>query len=289
LVHEIVMSEMQPHMRQYHFDHHYAYLRNYAEFIGAKVDLIKDNVDPRVWSVCFPGYSSILVDDKQLFVDVSDLYGEGILYKDIKPYNKYVKYYYYPADDKYSNIYPSGSQLDIRGGVEGMEYFFYLCKEDIYKPEDSDRVISTQRPHTRALKRRRSAQNILISKYGSLADIRHKLSQKQLWENCKDCLVSVVVPGACEICIDRWHYEQMALGICTISTSLETPLPWNVRLEPNVHYIECKRDFSDLVCKIEWCKKNRNECKAIGQRVAKLFDDYCAPIKFWEWIDKILT
>jgi hypothetical protein len=38
--------------------------------------------------------------------------------------------------------------------------------------------------------------------------------------------------------------------------------PW---LEPNVHYVEIKEDFSDLPEKIEWCISNDNLCKEIAQ------------------------
>jgi hypothetical protein len=38
--------------------------------------------------------------------------------------------------------------------------------------------------------------------------------------------------------------------------------PW---LEPNVHYVEIKEDFSDLPDKLEWCLSNDNLCKEIAQ------------------------
>ena len=37
--------------------------------------------------------------------------------------------------------------------------------------------------------------------------------------------------------------------------------PW---LEPNVHYVEVKRDFSDLEEKIEWCQNNDKLCQEIA-------------------------
>ena len=36
-------------------------------------------------------------------------------------------------------------------------------------------------------------------------------------------------------------------------------------LEPGVHYVEVKRDFSDMIEKIEWCKQNDAECKKIAE------------------------
>lgn len=37
--------------------------------------------------------------------------------------------------------------------------------------------------------------------------------------------------------------------------------PW---LIPNVHYVEVKQDFSDLIEKVEWCKSHDKECKEIA-------------------------
>lgn len=40
-------------------------------------------------------------------------------------------------------------------------------------------------------------------------------------------------------------------------------------LESNVHYVECKRDFSDFLDKVEWCKSNDNKAKEIAQNGKK--------------------
>ena len=45
-------------------------------------------------------------------------------------------------------------------------------------------------------------------------------------------------------------------------------------LEPMVHYIPIKKDCSDLVKKIEWCKKNDDKCKKIAQNAVKFYKKY---------------
>lgn len=40
-------------------------------------------------------------------------------------------------------------------------------------------------------------------------------------------------------------------------------------LEPGVHYVDCKRDFSDFLDKIEWCKSNDDKAKKIAQNGKK--------------------
>jgi len=47
-------------------------------------------------------------------------------------------------------------------------------------------------------------------------------------------------------------------------------------LEPGVHYVECKRDFSDFLDKVEMCKSNDDEAKQIaqnGKNFMKIFSD----------------
>tara|TARA_B110000858_G_C17764031_1_gene456018 strand:+ start:209 stop:1063 length:855 start_codon:yes stop_codon:yes gene_type:complete len=47
-------------------------------------------------------------------------------------------------------------------------------------------------------------------------------------------------------------------------------------LEPGVHYVECKRDFSDFLDKVEWCKSNDQQAKEIaenGKRFMQMFLD----------------
>ena len=47
-------------------------------------------------------------------------------------------------------------------------------------------------------------------------------------------------------------------------------------LEPNIHYVECKRYFSDFLDKVEWCMSNDGEAKKIaqnGKKFMKMFSN----------------
>lgn len=48
-------------------------------------------------------------------------------------------------------------------------------------------------------------------------------------------------------------------------------------LEPGVHYVECKRDFSDFLDKVEWCKSNDNKAKEIAQNGKKFMQVFLDP------------
>jgi hypothetical protein len=73
------------------------------------------------------------------------------------------------------------------------------------------------------------------------------------------------------------------LGCCTISPNLPEILPCNYTLEPDVHYIKCKDDYSDLIDKIEICKENPQFCKDIAQN-AKKIGNFCTAESLMKWI-----
>jgi len=104
----------------------------------------------------------------------------------------------------------------------------------------------------------------------------------------QDCFISVVIPGCCPSSIDRGHIEQFALGICTISTYLETPLPYGELPIPGIHYIQCAGDFSDLRNVIHWAYTHKDECVQIGKNASQLFWACYEPVKYFQWIEQVM-
>ena len=45
-------------------------------------------------------------------------------------------------------------------------------------------------------------------------------------------------------------------------------------LKPWIHYVPIKKDLSDLVDKIDWCKKNDNKCKIIANNALEFYKKY---------------
>jgi len=52
--------------------------------------------------------------------------------------------------------------------------------------------------------------------------------------------------------------------------------PW---LEAGVHYVEVKRDFSDMLEKIEWCKSHDKECEEIAENGKKFALQFMNPMQ----------
>lgn len=81
--------------------------------------------------------------------------------------------------------------------------------------------------------------NLMRYKYLPIVDGNDKSSSLG-WILASDCVPLMPVP--------RYHS-----WLCE---------PW---LKPGIHYVETKRDFSDLEEKIEWCRENDAECKKIAR------------------------
>ena len=113
--------------------------------------------------------------------------------------------------------------------------------------------------------------------------------QVTYWKKANNCLVSVHVPGARNDMLDRAQYQFMAFGVCTISPYLKDVLPHRAVFQPDYHYVECKPDYSDLIEKIEWCKKNRKKCIQIGKNAKDYFIAFCLPRVIVRWMELCLN
>jgi hypothetical protein len=165
---------------------------------------------------------------------------------------------------------------------------YYRFKDDIRYKANNDLILNKQFPSGDALIRRNVVQDILKIAYGKKVDLKHNDDQIIFWHKINNCLVSVCVPGFTNNMLDRGQLQYMAFGCCTISPMLPEILPYDLRLEPNEHYILCENDYSDLLEKIEYCKRYRDKCVAIGNRAKTIFMNSCTPQKLFNWImDKL--
>lgn len=281
MIQQIKIPIKEAGIKPYEYKHHYLFVKKYAEYAGIKVELIH-----RTHTVYCTRTTlfSMEVDGQQVLVDYSDHeplsdYQTGI---------SYLKFHYHPElHGQYENIFPVGPMLDLPD-LALYQHFFNLTDQQIYTC-NNDLVLNCQRPYQNALRRRKMVQHLLRTHYGDKADTSFKRNgQAHFWEKHRNCLVAVCVPGARNNMLDRGQYEQMALGVCTISPHLRTTLPYFAKPVPGVHYLRCKDDYSDLTALIEWCKQHRNECRRIGQNAHKFFLENSMPIRYWQWIEKCL-
>jgi len=162
---------------------------------------------------------------------------------------------------------------------------FFENANEINYSCNSNIILNNQALSGGAKQRREFVRVLLKQKYMDLVDISI-YPKLDYWKKINNCLVSVCVPGYCNNMLDRGHIQFMAFGACTISPHLPEILPFNATLIPDVHYIMCKDDYSDLISKIEWCKNNTSSCVEIGNAASKLFNQIGTPNNLWNWIIK---
>ncbi len=148
-------------------------------------------------------------------------------------------------------------------------------------------ILSNQRPHTQNRERRTYVQNLLREKFADQFD-NSFTEQCDFWRKVSRALVSVCVPGARMNILDRGQLQYMAFGACTVSPTLSIDLPDGHRLAPNVHYLECRTDWSDLVERIEWAKCHRTKCLEIGWNAKRLFEKTLTARPLFEWVNQCL-
>lgn len=280
MIRAITFPQYEPHVKKHEYTTHYMFIRKYAELNGIEVNVTGKSKKVYCGSSTF---FSMLIDDRQVIVDYSDhepLSG-GVTEL---PYFKF--HYNRRTHGHLPNVFPIGPMLDIPK-IKDYESFFRLCEERIYSC-NTDMIISCQRAYLGAKQRRNHVQQLLKQKYDANADIAFRPGQPAFWSKHRDCLVAVCVPGARNDMMDRGHYEQTALGVCVIAPPISTHLPFDVRLMPGKHYVQCRPDYSDLIEQIEWCRENRSGCRKIGENARKLFTDNCVPARYWEWIGHCL-
>lgn len=223
---------------------------------------------------------SCLLDDKQIVFDYIDW--DFVVYAEKYSNIPYFKSHHlndgYSLDNTYAigpvMLYPNST---IKQYLQTHDTFNYKCSNNIIK--------SKQIPSGNALKRRRDIQALLKNNFKGV-DVNPYTPANEFWSDHENCLASVCVPGASNNILDRGQMELMCLGVCTISPNIPTKISWDKELIPDVHYLQCKDDYSDLINILKWCMENRERCEKIGNHAKELYSLYLTPTKYWEWIIK---
>lgn len=250
-----------------YYNVHYNYLLN----------ILKENHEVKFYEAPTLGECCFVINIKasHVLIDFSD---HQSVSKHLNKYPVCFKFHYSKVHKIFKNVYPFTpvSFHDWTDYKRGRRNLIYSCNSDI--------ILNNQRPGGAAVKRRTDVQELLRKTYGPRIDTRFYPDQNAYWHKINDCLVHVFVPGATNNMLDRGHIQFMAFGCCTISPNLVEILPFNKKIQAGIHYVKCSDDYSDLIEKIEWCRKNKDECLQIGRNAAELFRITSTPKMLWEWI-----
>ncbi len=221
----------------------------------------------------------ILYKDTKVLIDYGD---HHLIAKDWQDFDIQFRFHYSKkVHGDLSGVFPLTpiSFYDWDRYVELQAKINYAC--------NTDKILNNQRPGAAAMERRTRIQHILKQRYPAELDI--EITDKEtFWKKIDECLVSVCVPGARSDILDRGQFQYMAFGACTISPTIDIKLPYWREMEAGVHYLSCMSDCSDLVDIIEYCKNNRDTCRAIGKRAKELFLDVATPDKVWGWMKECI-
>jgi len=267
---KVMLPEKSTPLKKYHATY-VRYLIKFFEAMGAHVVLQGIDYDGRF--IC-------RLNDTDIFMDYSDHPTISKLWDREIPY---FKFHCRAVHTKTKKIFPFPpiSFYDWKEQAVMEKAIAYTALGDI--------IINKQRPYGNAKLRREKIHKLLKLKLGKNVDTKCDDSQIVFWNRINDALVAVFAPGAYNNMMDRGHLQYLSFGCCTISPCIEDLFAFDKKLLPGVHYLACRKDYSDLIEIIEWCKKNRDHCAVIGVNAKRFFNETCKPLIVQKWIKQCLT
>lgn len=196
------------------------------------------------------------VNGKKIIIDFGDS-GNSINKADCPIF----KFHYRDEHRDLKNVYPFAP-------ISFYDWNRYdkILEQIEYKAEGL--ITSRQRPYAAAYDRRNTVQAMLKKEYGEKFK-SEMLQQDDFFFDINNILVSVCVPGYCNNMLDRAQWQYMAFGCCTISPELPEILMCDKKLIPDIHYIKCADDYSDLINIINDLKKEK--AIAVGNNAQNFF------------------
>jgi serine/threonine protein kinase len=81
---------------------------------------------------------------------------------------------------------------------------------------------------------------------------------------------------------------ELEAGMCVLLVDSDYKMWYRSLLKPYVHYIPVKRDLSDLLEQIRWCKENDAKCKKISEEAEKFARKYLSKDGMLDYLQKLL-
>lgn len=255
---------------------HFAFVLGILRENGCLIEFFRPNVDNSMAQTWFQTW----INGRTILWDVSD-YQNTLTAEEVRSADAIFKFHYsasYCRD--YSNVFPFSP-------ISFYDWGQYQILSEKISYQGRGSILNNQKPHTQNWQRRVQVRELLRKHYGVEVDSSFT-SQVEFWTKINHALVSVCVPGARIDILDRGQLQYMAFGACTISPKLYIELPFGESLLPNVHYLECAADWSDLVQKIEWARCHSDTCVRIGESAKALFRKTMTAHALFRWIDHCL-
>jgi hypothetical protein len=257
---------------QRYYDLHYKYILNILLYDKNNVITFTDETPiSNTAFICYMNNNKVIFD----FSDSSDLCINTTIYPIFKFHYEYNKNYT-------KNVYPI-TPISFYNWSE----FFINSKQIIYNHKNT--VLHNQRSYGNAIERRNLVKNILQNSiYSNIIDTTIT-NQQQYWNKINIALVSICVPGFCNNMLDRGQLQYIGFGCPTISPYIPEIFSYTSCLIPDVHYIKCNNDYSDILEKIDWCIHHTQKCIQIGDNAKEWFNNTSTPDKLNNWIYNVVN
>ena len=239
---------------QKYYRTHFLYVLNIFTYLGCNITF-----EPREHFI-------VTINGKDFFIDFSNSQ---------KPFPSNLPMFRFQCIEETDNIFAFPK-------VSFYNWLEYYSLEKNIKYNADGHITYRQRPYGNAYERRTKIKDLLKD-----YDVKTSLLNQQIyWDEVKNTLVSIFVPGYSNNMLDRGQLQYIALGCCTLSPNIPEIFPFNKKLIPNTHYLCCKDDYSDLLEKIEYCKNNKEHCLEIGNNAKQLFKETSTPENIGLWIQE---
>lgn len=82
--------------------------------------------------------------------------------------------------------------------------------------------------------------------------------------------------------------SELGMGCCILLVESEYKLWFSEMIYPYVHYVPVKKDMSDMLEIIQWCRDNDEKCKKISESAKHFYDKYLQKDGVLDYFQKIL-
>ena len=83
--------------------------------------------------------------------------------------------------------------------------------------------------------------------------------------------------------------HELSLGSVVLIPKSDYYLWFSYLLQPYIHYIPVKKDLSDLIDQIKWCKSNDNKCKEIANNALTFYNKFLCKKGVYDYMQQLLS
>lgn len=258
-------------VRRIYYPAHFKYIRNVLEYGGNTINLFKGSqsiVDKNNLAAF-----KIIINGKSLIIDYSN---------HLQMLNTSLPYFKFTVIESIRNKCIPLSPCSF----SDWKLFEHLTSSITYQANTSQKIFYKQRyiDHPKFTRRNDVFRILKNSKFSKNVDFNFEQNQLAYFNSLNNCYAQIIISGARPNTLDRTHMQLLGLGIPFITPIMQNYLPGWIKLEPDINYIQCKSDHSDLEERIDYVYSNPMHMAEISANNRNLFMTHLHPAAIQRWI-----